>query len=101
MTLIEELASQKCERLTSREGCLGKSGYPPKEQCVPCRARVELGLPFEAPRYCENCRAHLVSVDGSGGIWTGIDEQGSHHCPPPLHKPHLFYDEFTRKSVAS
>jgi len=99
VSLIAELAVKGCERLTSRNGCLGPSPEPIEEQCYPCRARAELGLPDEAPRYCENCHARLVSADGSGGIWTGIDEQGSHHCPAPLHKPHLFYDEFTRKKA--
>ena len=97
MSLIEELADRPCERLTSREGCLADpGGYPIEEQCMPCRARAELGRPKEAPRQCALCGARLVSVNIAGGIPTGIDEQGSHTCPPPLHSPKLFYDETTQ-----
>ena len=90
MSLLEELASRECEKLTTRLGCLGYKG---DERCDPCRARVELGLDPQAPRRCDGCHAVMVHVDWSGGIVTGTDAEGSHSCPAPLHKPHLFYED--------
>jgi hypothetical protein len=100
MGLIDDLARQDCERLTSRDGCLGPSGYEDSERCSPCKARAELSIP-RSQRTCTNCHAVMVEAitwDDNRAFGTDID--GSGHCPAPRHSPHLYYNEFTKRGGA-
>ena len=90
MSLLDDLAKQRCERETSREGCIGHVSHP----CHPCLARQELGLPREAPRFCA-CGVE-VSNDGNGNF-VGVDGTTTH---PTRHVTAYFYDEYKLSPVA-
>lgn len=97
MSLLEDLANKRCEKVTSRHGCFNKDGaLQEANPCVPCLARQELGRPSEAPRYCDRCGKRMVRVHLSEGgeTITGYDESGSDRCEqPPPHTVTRFYDE--------
>ena len=100
MNLLDEMALRDCERSTARDGCLAVNGYEGEERCYPCRARAELGV-ARSQRTCTNCGAALaeaIAWDDDRAIGVGVD--GSTTCPPPPHKPHLYYNEFTKRGAA-
>ena len=88
VSLLSDLAKQRCERETSRNGCIGNVDHP----CNPCLARQELGLSPEAPRFCAACGVEVTN-DGNGGF-VGTDGSTTH---PMLHVTQLFYDEYTSR----
>lgn len=99
MGLIEELANQRCSRLTSRHGCGWPHPEPPERWCDPCKARAELGWSAEAPRFCERCGEKFVRVELSEDREhiRGFDRHGRDRCAePPLHQIKRFYDEFPK-----
>ena len=101
MNLIDDLARQRCERDTGKDGCASQSNrdHALSEWCHPCLARRELGRPPDsADRLCENCGEVMVEFNMAGGIPTGADTTGSQTCVAPLHQPHLYYEELSRRS---
>jgi hypothetical protein len=99
VSLVEDLSKEPCRRLTSRDGCIGKHPEPPEAQCDPCKARLELGLSTESPRYCERCGERIVRATLSEEREKVVffDAEGRDRCAqPPRHSTRRYYDEYPK-----